>query len=155
MKSFGLQINPSRYITDNSLVHWKGMPIPDESVADTEKPENTTVSATPNSSYGTTQAMQDAQALVNNIATDVVISAKDLSYVDNPVTQLPSYEVPILSEKVKYLPISKLSGEKLSVYKQYKDINGGILKDGDQIQITTTILALANDQKITYLDQLQ
>jgi hypothetical protein len=40
VRSFGLKINPDRYISDDSLVHRKGMPLPSDSLADDENPEN-------------------------------------------------------------------------------------------------------------------
>ena len=155
VKRFGLQINSDRYITDDSLVHRKNMPLPDESSNDTEAPENdTNISDPALGGYGKADALAAAKNFVSNTANYTVVGAKDLSYVDNPLDKVPSYET-LAADQIKYLPTSKLSGENVSVYKQYEDINGGILLDGDQVKITTTILSLANNQKITYLDQLK
>lgn len=155
VKRFGLQINPDRYITDDSLVHRKNMPLPDESTTDTENPENnSTIADGAPSGYGKDQALASAKDFVSNTANYTVVGAKDLSYVDNPLDKVPSYET-LAANQIKYLPISKLTGENVSVYKQYEDLNGGILLEGDQVKVTTTILSLANNQKISYLDQIK
>jgi hypothetical protein len=66
---------------------------------------------------------------------------------------VPSYET-LTKDQIKYLPISKLSGDNVSVYKQFEDLNGGVLRENDQVKITIHILSLANNQKITYLEKL-
>lgn len=153
VKSLGLKINADRYITDDSLVHRKNMPQPDESTDDTESPEDDTTIDDP-TGMSKNDALAAAKNFVNDTATYTVMWAKELSYVDNPTKKVPVYET-LSTDEIKYLPVSKLSGENISVYKKYEDINGGILKDGDQVKLTITILSLANNQKITYLDQLK
>lgn len=157
VKSFGLRIQSDRLITDESLVHYKGMEVPDDQdVSDTENPENDTEIDSPavnenGSAFDKDQAMAAASNFVSNTADYTIVGAKDLSYVDNPTQKVPAYET-LQASKVMFLPISKLSGEKLSIYKQYTDIDGGTLQDNDLVRITTTILSLQDNNKITYLD---
>jgi hypothetical protein len=159
VKKFGLKVNTDRYVTDDSLVHRKNMPLPDEEISDTENPEeddtlDDTAKNEDGSDFDKDDALAVAEDFVSNTADYTVIGAKDLSYIDNPLDKVPSYEN-LTKEQIKYLPITRLSGEKVSIYKQYKDLNGGTLQNGDQVKITTHILSLANNQKITYLDQLK
>lgn len=159
VRSFGLKINPDRYITDESLAHRKGMIVPDESTTDDESPESDTNIDLPaplkqdGSDYNSGDAAAAATDFVDKTAEYTVAGAKNLSFVDNPFDKIPSYEN-LTKDQVKYLPISKLSGEKISIYKQYEDLNGGILSAGDQVKITIHILSLEDNKKITYLEKL-
>lgn len=154
LKSFGLTINPNRYIIDDSLVHWKGMPIPDTSTDDTESPENdTNATNAAGNDYDKDTAIAQAENLVHLTNEYIVLWAKDMSYVDNPLDIRPVYET--ATAEIKYLPIHKLSGEQISVYKTFEDVDGGILEEGDEVQIHIKLLSLANNQKISYIDRLQ
>ncbi|MEI7557822.1 MAG: hypothetical protein WCJ45_03135 [bacterium] len=64
---------------------------------------------------------------------------------------MPVYEA-LTQDQIKYLPIN-VSNTSVSIYKEYTDIDGGILKDGDEVTITTTILSKKNGNKLTYIDQ--
>jgi hypothetical protein len=161
VKRFGLQVKSDWLITDASLVHYKGMEVPDETLAltDTETPEADTEIDSPaknedGSDFTTGQASDVASSLVSSTAQDIVTSAKDFDYTDNPLKKAPIYET-LPANKVMFLPISRLSGEKVSIYKTYTDINGGTLADGDSVRIMITILSLQNNNKITYLDELK
>ncbi|MEI8091138.1 MAG: hypothetical protein WCG98_02580 [bacterium] len=92
--------------------------------------------------------------VINNNDNIVTTAKKDLAYVSNPLDRVPAYEH-LAASDIYYLPISSLSGEDISVYKKYTDLNGGSLVNNDKVLITTTLLSLVNNKKITYLDQLK
>ena len=94
---------------------------------------------------------------IKNIAenTDDYVSAgmSQLAYIENPTKKAPIYET-LTPENIYYLPIDE-TNEYVSIYKQYKDINGEILRDNDKVTITTTILSKKANNKLTYIDQIK
>jgi len=112
VKSFGLKVNSDWYITDDSLIHRKGMTVPDDSTVDTESPEtDTDIDKTAKNTDGSDFTKDDAIAastnFVNSTPDYTVAGAKELSYVDDPIDKMPSYET-LTTDQVKYLPIGKL-----------------------------------------------
>lgn len=54
------------------------------------------------------------------------------------------------------MPINKLDKEHgISVYKKFVDINGGILKDNDEVAVEVTIQSLKPNNKLTYMEQMK
>jgi len=65
----------------------------------------------------------------------------------------PIYES-IPADQISYLPINE-TNDAVSIYKEYADINGGVLRQDDEVVIKTTIISKRNNNKLTYIDQLQ
>ena len=104
------------------------MVVPDESTTDTENVDNFDAEGTATNANGSDfskdDALNAAQDLTTNNDSYTATAAKDLAYVSNPTSKVPAYEGSMTADEVKYLPISQLAGEKISIYKQYTDING-------------------------------
>jgi hypothetical protein len=123
LKRLGLKIRSDRLVTDESLVHRKNMQIPDTGTANTEDLDTAGSSAP--AGYDKTSALNDAQSFVMNNDSYTATAAKDLAYVTNPTSKVPVYENSMTADQVMFLPIAKLSSEdKVSIYKQYTDLNG-------------------------------
>lgn len=146
IKRIWLQIRDNRFITDQSIVHRKNMPAPD--LSDTKDTEEATDTTTASSSVD----INAVTALVKN-NTSYINNQRDLFFLQNPFEQIPAYES-VNTEKITYMPIAQLSGDEVSIYKQYKDLNGGILQDNDKVQVTITIVSLKDNNKITYADKI-
>jgi len=163
VKRLGVKLRDDWLVTDQSLVHRKNMQLPDATTGDTEDvtgfDPDAPVQNTNESAYVGTDALSNAQSFNANISAYTATSSKDNAYVQNPTTDVPYYENSMTADQVMYLPISQLSGaagsgDGVSIYKQYTDLNGGILLNNDKVLITTTILSLRNNNRLTYLDKL-
>jgi hypothetical protein len=121
------------------------MPAPDLSdMSDKE-------SLTQNTDAGTFD-INTVSSLVKNTANSLS-NKRDLLFMQNPFEEIPAYES-LPTEKITYLPISQLSGDEVSIYKKFKDLNGGILQDKDKVLVTVTILALKDNTKISYAEKI-
>ena len=146
VKRIGLQINKDRYITDDSIVHRNSMVAPDPTdTTDTETGYTTTPPATGFD-------MSTISNLVSKMG-EYGNQDRDLAFIENPFEFSPAYETKA-PEKISYLPINQLSGDAVSVYKQYEDLSGTTLQDNDTIRVTVTILALQDHTKVTYAENL-
>lgn len=89
---------------------------------------------------------------------DIYVEAgrKQLAYVENPLSTTPIYET-LPADEVQYLPISEITNDtpEVSVYKIFEDINGNVLREGDEVVVKTTIISKKNYNKMTYIDQLK
>jgi hypothetical protein len=72
----------------------------------------------------------------------------------SPTEILPVVDDNFKREEVAYKELYNLSGDKVTAYKQFKDLNGDILEPGDRVRITTTIGAL-EDSNFTYIENIQ
>jgi len=153
---YGARVNSSRYIQDNSLIHRKGMEMPTEGKEeekDVESPDNTAGMSEPQMQALKIESMNKIKDMVANNDSLIASGASQLAYTDNPLTKSPSYEL-LPPEEISYLPINE-SNAVVSVYKEYQDMNGWILKKGDEVVIKTTIISKKNNNKLTYIDQLK
>jgi hypothetical protein len=100
------------------------------------------------------KATQDAKTFVEDLNANIAIGAAQLAYIENPINISPAYEQSLAPENIYYLPINQ-SNDAVSVYKNYNDINGDILRDKDIVVIQTTILSKKNNNKLTYMDALK
>lgn len=130
------------------------MPIPGENTEDTIS-NNTT--DTPNLSQEEMEAFKDETLsnimnISNNTNQYIAAGMEQLAYTDNPLSTAPVYET-TSADNIYYLPINQ-TNDTVSIYKQYEDINGGKLKNNDEVVIKTTIIA-KKTTKLTYIDQLK
>lgn len=156
LKRFGIKINGSRYIQDNSLIHRKGMTIPVEGVeeeVDEETPDTTAGMSSSDMETVKIQTLNKIKDMVANTDQYIAAGSTQLAYTDNPLSTSPIYESLSPSE-VYYLPINEIN-DAVSVYKEYQDINGNILRKGDEVVVKTTLISKKNNNKLTYIDQLR
>jgi hypothetical protein len=105
------------------------MQTPSDSTGDTEEvasfDADTPATNANGSDFSKDDALNAAQDLATNNDSYTTIAAKDLEYVSNPTSKVPAYESSMTADQVMFLPISKLSsGDAVSIYKQYTDLNG-------------------------------
>lgn len=159
VKRFWMRVNSSRSITDSSLIHIKWADVPREGIEE-EKDEDG-----PDTTVGMTKDQIDAlkDTTLENVKTmvaenDIYVEAgrKQLAYVENPLSTTPIYET-LPADEVQYLPISEITNDtpEVSVYKIFEDINGNVLREGDEVVVKTTIISKKNYNKMTYIDQLK
>ncbi|HMS91786.1 MAG TPA: VCBS repeat-containing protein, partial [Candidatus Absconditabacterales bacterium] len=156
IKRFGIKLKNDRYIQDNSLIHRKGVEIPTEGrieEKEIEAPDTTVGMSEEQMKALKTQAMKDIKDMVANTDMYVAAGSTQLAYTDNPLSTAPIYEN-LPAEEISYLPINE-NNDAVSIYKEYSDINGGILRQDDEVVIKTTIISKRNNNKLTYIDQLQ
>ncbi len=156
IKRFGIKINSDRYIQDNSLIHRKGMEIPSEWIEEEVDDKSTDTTANMSQSQMETlknTTINDIKNMVANNDIYIVQGAKQLAYVDNPLTSAPIYESHDPQE-ITYLPINE-NNDTVSIYKEYVDINWGILRQNDEVVIKTTIISKKYNNKLTYIDQIK
>lgn len=157
IKRFGIKINTNRYVQDNSLIHWKGVVAPTEGVTeekDIDVPDTSTIPWNLTKAQQKAikkSAMNDVKTMVANTDTYVAAGATQLAYTDNPLATSHIYES---ADQISYLPINE-TNDAVSVYKEYSDINGWVLRQGDEVVIKTTIISKKSNNKLTYIDQLQ
>lgn len=156
VKSFGITVNSDLYVQDDSLIHLKGWKIGDDSSNDLpdDLPDLSFLDNLDSASN------IDLAALLQNIVTDVsdqwVYNMLTNRFSVAPISYVPSYESGLLLAEVWYKTLLQLSGDQsISIYKQYKDLNGGVLVDWDTVRVTTTILGLNEWVKATYIDSLK
>jgi hypothetical protein len=126
------------------------MAIPDENIADTEDADNASTQQ-----LSSSDAIASGKELLKNMSSYTAQNDKYLSFVSNPLSTTPKYEN-LAADQVQYLPISYLTtGDNVSIYKTYTDLNGGSLKDGDKVSIQVHLIGLKAGTKITYIDQLK
>jgi hypothetical protein len=83
----GLKINNSRYIQDDSLIHWKGIAIPKE--GSQEEPDE---QAAPISSEYTgdnlkklkKKSVEDVKGFTQNLSSYIAAGTTQLAYTQNP-----------------------------------------------------------------------
>ncbi|MCX6825442.1 MAG: VCBS repeat-containing protein [candidate division SR1 bacterium] len=156
VKRFGTKINSSRYIQDTSLIHRKGETTSTEGVTeelDTEAPDSAIGMSKDQVDALKDQTMNDVKSMIANNDTYVAAGSTQLAYTDNPLSTAPVYESLPPSE-ISYLPINE-TNDFVSVYKEYVDINGGVLRENDEVAIQTTIISKKNNNKLTYIDELK
>ncbi len=139
---------------DNSLVHRKGIPIPMEGVqeeVDVEAPDPWTNMTKEQMKKLKDETLNKVKSIMTGNTDMIETWSERASFTDNPLESVPVYEA-LTQDQIKYLPIN-VSNTSVSIYKEYTDIDGGILKDGDEVTITTTILSKKNGNKLTYIDQ--
>lgn len=142
-------MNSSRYVQDGSLVHRKGVALPAEGI--TEEKETTAPDTNPTMSKD--EALNSIKDMVGNTDTYVTAGAAQLAFIDNPLSTAPVYES-LSPDQITYLPISE-TNDAVSVYKEYADTNGGVLRKDDEVVIKTTMISKANNNKLTYIEQLK
>gem|GEM_PF-1354657 len=98
------------------------------------------------------QALNDVKKMVANTNEYIAAGASQLAFVDNPLSTAPVYET-LPKDQITYLPINE-TNDAVSVYKEWQDMNAGILRDGDEVVVKTTIVSKKNNNKVTYIDQL-
>lgn len=86
VKRFGIRINSSRYIQDQSLVHRKGLEAPQEGTTE----EVDTQDNTPNTTDA--NVVNTLQSIVSNNDTYISQGSSQLAYTSNPLTTKPIYE---------------------------------------------------------------
>ena len=153
---FGIKLKSDRHIQDNSLVHRKWLEIPMEGIIEEEEIEEADPTANMSEEEmkaQKNQSMNDIKEMVAN--TDMYVDAwsTQLAYTDNPLSTAPIYES-LPADQIAYLPINE-ENEFVSIYKEYADINGWILRQDDEVVIKTTIVSKKSNNKLTYIDQLQ
>lgn len=156
IKRFGIKLKNDRYIQDNSLIHRKWVEIPTEGrieEKEIEAPDTTVGMSEEQMKALKTQAMKDIKDMVANTDMYVAAWSTQLAYTDNPLSTAPIYEN-LPAEEISYLPINE-NNDAVSIYKEYSDINGWILRQDDEVVIKTTIISKRNNNKLTYIDQLQ
>ena len=159
IKRFGIKIDSETVVQDESLVHWRWAVAPTEGIEEeiNDTTEDTTVYTKEKLKEMKDTATQDAKDFVKDLNNNIAVGAAQLAYVENPLDISPAYEQVIAPENIYYLPINQnwwvLSGI-ASIYKNYNDMNGGILRDKDVVVIQTTILSKKNNNKLTYMDVL-
>ncbi|MDD3263232.1 MAG: VCBS repeat-containing protein [Candidatus Absconditabacteria bacterium] len=156
VKSFGVVVDPDFYIQDDSMIHVEGWLIENQSdsINDSDSqggdlPDELDIPMGEDFDIGTfVSSMSNySQQLAYDSLSDVFSVA--------PVSYMPSYESGISLEKIGYRTLIQLSGnDSISVYKKYKDLNGGALLSGDIVKINTTIVGLQNNTKATYFDRI-
>jgi len=147
VKRFWMRVNSNRRIQDNSLIHRKGADIPKEGVEEEVGEEDIDTS-----SYTKDDVMDQVKNFTQNLGNYIATWAEQLEYIQNPLTTSPAYEIAD-PEEIYYLPINGRNWA-VSVYKQYQDMNGWILQDGDSVAVQTTFIAMKNT-KLTYIDLLK
>ena len=159
IKHFGIKINPNRYIQDQSLVHRKWLIAPVEwkeeeieTIAEEEEQELTLEELKELKELKNTSKTQ-IESFMAELNNYIELGAAQLAYINNPLTTIPSYENSTVDD-IYYLPINK-GNDSISVYKEYQDINGDILRHNDEVVVKTTILSKKNNNKINYIDVLQ
>jgi len=167
VKRFGLSVDPSLYIQDTSLLHIKWWNITsdvDTSTEDTDYSSATLPSNSPDfltslsttsknpSSFSVSSLMGWMSSYLQTEATKSLVN----SLVVSPISEFtPSYEASWTHDTVWYKNLIALSGDaNISVYKQYQDVNGGILVNWDEVKVTLTFLWLSNTIKASYIDRL-
>ena len=101
------------------------------------------------------QTMEDVKSIMANTNEYIEAGSNRLAYVENPLTTAPTYETNT-PENIYYMPINKLSEDHgVSVYKKFVDMNGGILKNNDEVAVEVTIQSLKPNNKLTYMEQLK
>ena len=166
VKRFGLTIDPSAYIQDQSMLHIQGWNISSDN--------NTSTTDTDYSKATLPANSPDFLSSLQNMTKTSTFSAGDLmggmtSYLQTAANQsllntlqvspvadfTPMYESAVNHDTVWYKTLIALSGDQnISVYKQYQDLNGWILMSGDEVKITTTFLWLSNNIRASYIDRL-
>jgi hypothetical protein len=146
---YGLRINESLNIIDNSMLHEYGLQKPEEISFEEDDLEDiginipsellTKLENTKNADDINTEELYNLLGMDNfdiNAMSNAGITAA-LKYQD--ITS--SYQINGTGELV-FIPISYLEdSDKLSVYKTFKDLNGGILEKDDIIEVTVHIQA--------------
>ena len=156
VKRFGIKINSNRYIQDGSLIHRKWTETPMEWVTeekDIVAPDTTAGMTQTQQEALKTQTMSDIKTMVANTDSYVAAGTTQLAYTDNPLSTAPTYES-LPADQITYLPINE-TNDAVSVYKEYADVNGWVLRQDDEVVIKTTIISKKNNNKLTYIDQLQ
>lgn len=156
IKRFGMKVNSNRYIQDASLVHRKWIGTPMEGITEEteiEAPDTTAGMSQSQMETLKTQTMSDIKDMIANTDTYVAAWSTQLAYTDNPLSTSPVYET-LPADQISYLPINE-SNNTVSIYKEYGDINGWVLRQDDEVVIKTTIISKKNYNKLTYIDQLQ
>ncbi len=156
VKRFGIRINGSRYIQDaQSIIHRKNNTPPAEGIEEEINEEGIDTSNYTKEELIelVEQSKEDISNFVQNLNGYIDQGITQLAYLENPLDTAPIYES-INPEEIYYLPINE-ENDTISVYKEYKDMNSGILRDGDEVVVQTTIYAKKNNTKATYIDALQ
>lgn len=156
IQRMGIKIQADRYIQDESLIHRKGLIAPKEWTQ--EEPEEEIAESISNLTGEELKALKDqsindVKNFTQNLSSYIAAGNSQLAYTQNPLSTTPRYENNLNTEDIYYLPINE-ENETVSVYKQYKDMNGGILQDNDIVVIQTTIIAKKPTTKLTYIDKL-
>ena len=148
IKRFWTRVNNSRKVQDESLIHRKWEEVPVEGVTEEVPAEEINTD-----NYTKDQVMSQVKDFNQNLNGYIAEWAKQLSYIQNPLTTSPAYET-TAAENIYYLPISQ-SNDAVSVYKEYDDMNGKTLRNNDKVVIQTTIVSKKNNNKLTYIDLLK
>lgn len=180
VKQFGVQLDETLRIVDSSLVHRNGLAMPPED--DQNNPLATTlpdlwgnsVDAALNQlailyeneqidsdTFQTNMSalMQSSWPLnaIQNLDMSSLVQAwgeQLLRYTPNPFSIDPQYET-LPSKEIAYISLWYLKEtDPISVYKTYKDINGGILLEDEEVEITVHIKATTNTV-MTFADEIQ
>lgn len=155
VKSYGVVIEPDFYIQDESMVHVKGWSIDAQTPISSDQVNDlVTDTGSMNPEMGDLDLWSFVWWMANsfqNLAADSLSNQLTVA----PISYIPSYEENSSLDDIWYKTLLQLSGDaSLSVYKQYKDNNGGVLLSWDVVKITTTILWLKNNIEATYIDRL-
>lgn len=143
---YGIRINESIKIIDNSMIHEYGLTKPEEVSFDENNLEDIGVNIPSsllknleNSNNINTEDLYDLLGM-DNFDTDAMSDAgitAALKYQEI----ISKYEINKNKENI-FIPISYLEDDdKITVYKTFKDINGGILEKDDIIEVTVHIQA--------------
>jgi hypothetical protein len=181
VKSFGIELDSSKKIIDTSLVHRQGLQMPDLTQTNIEISDwlknlaGSESDAAIDTIVDTYEQNQDTEQLINNmnqilqsqgptagiqsIDMDDLIQAgyQDIvKYISTPFKSFnPSYESTLTGDNIAYIPIQYLNTQdQVQVYKQYTDLNGGILRDNDKVRVIISIYS-KTDTKITFIDQIR
>lgn len=153
VKSYGIVVDADSYVQDESMIHLKWRNISEQAPVSQEQIE----SISPNEALLEKSQNVDIASMVGSLSTSFQWYANDSLSKNlsvSPLSYIPRYENRWL-EDIWYKNLLQLSwDESISVYKQYKDKNWGVLLSWDVVTITTTILSLKNWVQATYLDRL-
>lgn len=180
VKQFGVQLDETLRIVDSSLVHRNGLALPPED--DENNPLATTLPDLGGNSidaalnqlatlYRNEQIdsdtfqtnmsalMQSSWPLnaIQNLDVSSLVQAwgeQLLRHTPNPFSIDPEYEA-LPSKEIAYISLWYLKEtDPISVYKTYKDMNGWILLEDEEVEITVHIQATTSTI-ITFADEIQ
>jgi hypothetical protein len=161
VKSFGAEVDPSRYVQDDSMIHVNWWIISQQEPIEEDWAEENIPDM---SILNQLSAGMDAKSFSMNIGNflketstvmqDATSESLQEWYSVSPVPFVPSYESWYPLDEIWYKYLYQLSDdESVSAYKQYKDLNGWVLMSWDRVKITTTIVPL-KWWKATYVDRI-